>query len=341
MALIIRHGSSEVLAAAAHGFERFVTCVGGDADQVLGDVGLTPDDIVEPTRAISLSTYCGMLDRASARARNPNFGLSYGSQFEPQMLGLIGFIALASPTVGSALKNFMELFPLHQSGTETRLVRDHDVLRMEYRIVDPTIADRRHDAEFTIAAFANLARHALGADWSPVRVEFEHAAPADARDHNVMFDADVKFGKPTNALILREDRLDTPMPNGNLRLLDVLRASLVAVACRSPQPSDDLLERARAEIRTRLADGPISLGALADHLRVPMWTLQRRLSHKGLSYTELVEQVRRDLAMHYIQQPGTSLTETALLLGYSEASAFSRAFRQWFGAPPRSFRPQK
>jgi hypothetical protein len=200
--------STEVLAAAAAGFEQFVEQNGGDSDRVLGEVGLSSDAIAEPTRAMPLSAYCRMLEEAAERTLNPNFGLLYGRQFEPQMLGLIGFIALASPTVGSALRNFTELFPLHQNGTETRLASRNGELHMEYRITDPAIMRRRQDAEFTLAAFANVVRHGLGPNWSPVRVEFEHASPHEVADFDRTFDAEARFGCATNALIFRPDGLD-------------------------------------------------------------------------------------------------------------------------------------
>jgi AraC-like DNA-binding protein len=147
------------------------------------------------------------------------------------------------------------------------------------------------------------------------------------------------FGKSANALIFRPEQLDAPLPGGNAPLLDVLCASLTAVSCdNGPDDSSDLLTRARNEIQSRMAEGSVSLKSVADGLKAPVWTLQRRLRDQGITFSELVEDVRRKLARHYVHQSGIPLTEVALLLGYSEASAFSRAFRQWYGVSPRTLR---
>jgi AraC-like DNA-binding protein len=327
---------SHVLAAAAAGFEVYVTEAGGDPDRVLGNSGLRSDDIADPTRSLALSSYCEMLESAAAATRNPNFGLRYGAQFKPQMFGLIGFIALASPTAGAALGNFVDMFPLHQNGTETRIYFNGEVVRMEYRILDPAISNRRQDAEFTIAAFANLARLCLGDDFTPVRIDFEHPAPESQADHHHIFDADVLFLQPSNALVLRATCLDARMPEGNLSLLNVLRSSLEALTGR-PQ-EEDVVARVRAEIRGRLATGPVTLAAVADRLRIPSWTMQRRLSERGISYSDLIDDVRRDLAGVYLRQPHLPLTDIAQFLGYSEPSAFSRAFRHWHDCAPSAYR---
>lgn len=331
--------SSHVLAAAAAGFESYVKSTGGDSEVVLNEIGLRSKDIADPTKAIALSSYCSMLNGAARETRSANFGLKYGRQFSPQMFGLIGFIAMASPDVGSALRNFVELFPHHQNGTETKIGFGSDLVRIEYRILDPDIIDRRQDAEFTLAAFANVMRMCMGPSWSPVQVDFEHPEPEKVADHFHIFDSDITFLQPTNALVMRAEKLDAPMPNGNPQLLEVLRASLAAVACQKKE--DDLVSRARAEIRGRLASRSVTLADIADRLRVPTWTLQRRLAEYGLTFSAVVDWVRRDIAALYLDQAHMPLSEIALLLGYSEASAFSRAFRQWTDMSPQSFRKSR
>lgn len=336
VALMPVAGFSQVLAAAASGFERYLGQRGGDPYAVLGNVGLTPKDIDQPTNIISLVTYCRMLETAAASLHDMNFGLNYGRQFEPEMFGLIGFVALASPNVGAALKNFIDLFPLHQNGTETRVAMKGDFLRMEYRILDEKIVCRRQDAEFTIAAFANVAKRCLGQQFRPVKVEFEHPQPSSASDHHHVFDTEVAFSQKTNALVMRVSNLDMPLPHSNLQLLDVLRCSLQSVACEHSRV--DLVTRVRAEIRSRLANQAVNLEMVADALSMPRWNLQRRLADEGLTYSTLVDGVRRDLAADYIGQRHIPLSEVAYLLGYSELSAFSRAFRKWHEVSPQSFR---
>lgn len=329
--------SSCVLAAAATNFTDMVKGRGGDPDRVLGKAALTPSILDNPTAAINLAGYCRMLEYAAEETRYGNFGLWYGQSFTPDMLGLIGYIALASPTLGSALENFLRLFPLHQHHTETRMVYEGHLLRLEYRILDGSIIRRRQDAELTMGMFANVVRRVLGRRWAPLEVHFEHVQPEQAGEHSRAFDADVLFAQPTNALVMRAEHLGEPMPEKNMRLLDVLQASLQKL---SVPPTVDTIDLVKTVIRQRLASGAPRLEEVAQALQLPHWTLQRRLAEVGLSFSGLVDVTRQELARDYVRQLHVPLSEIALLLGYAEASAFSRAFKGWFGVSPKGYRAE-
>ncbi|GAB7205195.1 hypothetical protein OS31_21120 [Dickeya oryzae] len=98
------------------------------------------------------------------------------------------------------------------------------------------------------------------------------------------------------------------------------------------------MELARARLRQVLSQGEPSLDEVAESIGLSSWSLQRRLKDEGITFTQLVEKVRCEMATHYLQQRQLSISEMAFLLGYSEVSAFSRAFRRWFGISPRQWR---
>ena len=101
-----------------------------------------------------------------------------------------------------------------------------------------------------------------------------------------------------------------------------------------------LVEATRGQVRQLLLAGEPPLETVAEQLGLAPWSLQRRLRDEGLSFSQLVDGVRRELATHYLGQPQLPISQLAPLLGYSEASAFSRAFRRWFGVGPRQWRQQ-
>lgn len=329
-------GQRNVLAAAASGVADFIHSHGGDSVRVLGQAGVPDHAIGDPLLALDLGDYCAMMELAAAETRHDNFGLWFGQQFQPRALGLIGEIALASPTLGAAVENVATLFPFHQQATETRLARDGELLRLEYRILDGRIVERRQDAELTMGMFANIFRACLGAGWAPEEVHFEHLRPLDWREHQNAFDAPVHFGQRTNCVVFRDAQLDRRMPQGDLGRLTGLRDRLLAVA--GGTGAAPFLERVRAEIRSRLAEGYPHVEDVAEALDMPRWTLQRRLADHGISFSAAVEGVRRDLAALYVRQRHVPLSDVADLLGYSELSAFSRAFRRWFDAAPLNWR---
>ncbi|WP_223677547.1 AraC-like transcriptional regulator QhpR [Azospirillum agricola] len=330
-----------ILAAAASGVADFIAGQGGHPDDVFHRAGVEEKALGQPTLALDLGAYVAMMEVAARDTGNDNFGLLFGRQFQPEMLGLIGRIALAAPTLGSALDHLARLFPFHQQATETRFVRDGEFLRLEYRILDGRIVERRQDAELTMGMFANVVRAGLGPSWMPEEVLFEHPRPEGWRQHEALFDAPAHFGQRTNALVLRDrnlDRrmLDRRMPGGDMARLTALCGTLVGIAGDTGTPA--LLDRVKAEVRARLPEGYPYVEDIADALGIARWTLQRRLADEGLSFSDLVERVRRELAGVYIRQRHVPVADIGVLLGYSEVSAFSRAFRRWFGVSPLGMR---
>mgnify|MGYP001806463642 FL=1 len=330
------NGQRNILAAAASGVADFIHRHGGDSARVLGRSGVPEHAMGDPLLALDLGDYCAMMELAAQETRHDNFGLWFGQQFQPKALGLIGEIALASPTLGAAVENLAGLFPFHQQATETRLARESGLLRLEYRILDGRILERRQDAELTMGMFANVFRACLGSGWTPEEVHFEHPRPLEWRQHQSAFDAAIHFGQRTNALVFRDASLHRRMPAGDLGRLTALRERLMAVV--GGRGAAPFLERVRAEIRSRLADGYPHVEEVAEALDLARWTLQRRLADHGGSFSVVVEGVRRDLAALYVRQRHVPLADVAQLLGYSELSAFSRAFRRWFSVAPLRWR---
>lgn len=336
-----------VLAAAATGVCQFIREQGCDPDRVALSAGLRLDQSLSQTASLDLAGYCLLFEETTRQSGHAGVGLSYGRHFTPDMLGLIGFIAMASPTLGNAVENVAELFPYHQSGTITRLVHQDDgCARLEYRIVTGGIIGREQDAELTMGMFCNIFRHVLGQHWAPRAIWLEHRRIASAGEYDDAFGAPVHFGMGVNAVVFDRAEMGCIMPQGNVRLLDVLRCSLTslspATAGRAAEPAvDPLLSRIRTEIRYSMGQGVPALSHVAETLRMPRWTLQRRLDGMGVTFSALVERTRQELAREYLARPTMPIGEIALLLGYSEISAFSRAFRKWTGVSPRLYRASR
>lgn len=325
-----------VLAAAASGIDEQVRGNGGDPEALLSSLHVNPRTLQDGKSAIDLSIYVKLMESAARVTRNDNFGLDYGQGFTPERLGLIGLLAITSSNLGAALCNLAELFPFHQQATQTRLARQGAYVRLEYRILDGDIVDRRQDAELTMGMFANIIRHCLGRHWSPEEVHCEHLRPESWRAHERAFDAPFHFGQRTNALVFKAADLDQPMPGADLQRCAGLRQELISIAKDTGKLG--IVDRVKSEVRSCLTESNASIGAVADALGLPRWTLQRRLDREGWSFSGLVDRVRRELAVHYLRQPFARISDVGYMLGYSELSAFSRAFKRWEAVSPQDYR---
>lgn len=326
-----------VLAPAATGAVSFIERNGGDVDRVFGHSGIEPSSIDNPTLSLSLNAYCGLFEEAARHTQNDNFGLWFGNQFMPRDLGMLGYVAVASPTLGSALENLVGYFDFHQQGSTMRLSRADCLLKLDYQIHDGRIVERRQDAELSLGMFLNIFRECLGPHWGPEEVHFEHPKPLDWKEHDRAFEAPVYFNQPTNALLFRPDLLAGDMPNGDTRLLAIVQTCLSSLGFND-NIAESLVDRLRNLLRVKLPEGYPSLESVAAEMNLSVSAVQRVLAFEGLSYKDLVERTRQDLSLLYLRQVHLPLSEIAFLLGYSELSAFSRAFRRWHDVSPRDYR---
>ncbi|MBT4934088.1 MAG: AraC family transcriptional regulator [Rhodospirillaceae bacterium] len=327
-----------ILASAATGIVDHICEQGGDIDSIFGNSGLAPSMAGETTLQLKLSSFCRLFEEAARRTENQNFGLWFGNQFKPQDLGLWGYVGVTSPTLGAALENLVSYFPYHQENSMLNLRSRNDGMMMfEYQITAPEIVERRQDAELSLGMFLNVFRECLGQDWTPEEVYFEHPKPEAAKAHENAFGAAAYFSQPVNALVFKPEILDHPMPSCDLALMTMMQTCLAELGS-GRDGFESVTDRVRSVIRMKLPEGCPSLEIVGEALQLSSASIQRELSLAGLTYKELIQATRYDLAHAYLKQRHLPLSEIAFLLGYSELSAFSRAVRRWTGESPRAMR---
>jgi AraC-like DNA-binding protein len=325
-----------VSAAAASGVVGLIGQCGGDAGRILHAARLAPRDLEQPHNALGLSNYCALFEQAARQTGMGSFGLRFGAQYQAEQMGALGQLVLQSPTLGQALRHLCAFFPAIQEHSTLALREQDGLVALEYQIADGRITQRRQDAELSIALFNSLLRRALGPGWAPEEVHFEHLRAADAGEAAGLLNAPVYYAAPRNALLFRPAVLAAPMPGAAPHRLAALRAELHArVAAAAPA---DFTGRVTSAIREALAEGDAGIARVASRLGFSRAGLYRRLAAQGMDFSALTQSVRREMAEMYVAQPGIAFTDVALLLGYSELSAFSRAFARWTGLSPARYR---
>ncbi len=173
-------------------------------------------------------------------------------------------------------------------------------------------------------------------------ISFTHACPAGVapEEYERVLSAPVRFETEFNEGRFASALLDAPLPNADVSLFPIVAevASRRLAALRMASGAPMAIEQIRRHIGVQIAKGRIALPDVAAAAGLPPRTLQRRLATKNVSFSELLDDVRRDLARQYLLDPSISLTEVGFLLGYSEQSTFNHAFRKWFGVSPTVWR---
>ncbi len=325
-----------VSSVAASGVLGLIGEYGGDHDRILGAARVDMREIANPAAQLGLRSYCDLFEQAARQTGVDHFGLRFGRLYQVETIGTLAQLALNSPTLGAALHNLCRYFPALQEHSTLALRDDGVLLRLEYQIRDGRITSRRQDAELSIGIFNNFFRRCFGAKWSPEEVHFEHLRGAEAGAHEAILNAPVYFAQSTNAILFRRTALTAPMPGANPALLPALHAELSGRAAAA-RP-DDFAGQVVQEIRANFCCGAPSIEKVASRLGLSRATLYRRLAAAGLDFSQATQTVRQELALIYAAQPHIQFAEIAALLGYSEPSAFSRAFRRWTGMSPAAFR---
>lgn len=189
----------------------------------------------------------------------------------------------------------------------------------------------------TFAALAVLGRRTTNVEWTARETRFQHPAPSDIREHERIFRCPVRFGAAANEFVFDSAYLTLPIVKADPSLCALLDRHAEGLLAKYPR-EDSLVERVRTILKDELNGGDASLESVARQLSLSERTLQRKLRALGTSHNELLDQMRKDLAVRYLREPEMAVCEVAYLLGFSESSAFHRAFKRWTGTSPNEFR---
>jgi AraC-like DNA-binding protein len=306
--------------------------------ELLDEAGILPEQLGDPNAWISVRRSSALFEAAAIATNDPAFTLSFAAQIPLHDLGVFAHIMLSSPTIGGAFANGCRYFGLQTTGASVRLVVEGRDAELSYGIHDPTIVRHGQNTEMVFTLLTRLTREATGDPrWAPREIRFRHRRPANVAVQQAMFRCPLVFDQPDDALVVSPDDLRTRLQKADA----VLLRSLVAGADAS-LPADaeaqSFHHHLRRAVAASLRSGDIAIEHVAMRLDTSARTIQRRLQERGQTFQALVAETRLALAQHYLHDASRSLTDTAFLLGYSDLSAFSRAFRRWTGQSALEFR---
>jgi AraC-like DNA-binding protein len=301
---------------------------GGQVEAILAREKIGPAEYFDPETRLRHSVVLELLG-SNVDAGDPEVGLRAGESIQPGDFALLEYAARSCPTLGDAVRCFARYLVLLHEGAEIALVEAGDHVMWRHRITDgvpqPPAAN-----DFVMAACNAFARTYCHYYEPPLEVHFAHPEPANRATYEKHFRTTVRFGAPDNAFILTRDQLAVPLTRSD----SLLRSEY-------ERHAEELLGRVRdgsgivhAVRRVLLADlrtGGCTMTTTARKLAMSVATLRRRLEEVDATYASVVDAVRYDLARKYLADPGMATGEVAFLLGFQEASSFSKAFRRWSG----------
>jgi AraC-like DNA-binding protein len=319
------------------GMVRVLRDAGWSEHRIAATLGLRRDQL-GLQRRIPLEKYLALLDLAADVSRSEHFGLHFGATQAFDTVGLLAYIMRNSPNLGAAITNAMRYLRLHVDGAELSLAFAGPEARLVYRLTSLSVRPSRHYSELLMASFLRFVRLSVDDRWSPREVHFGHEPPTDIAPYRAMFGGLVRFAQSDDAMVFERTLLSRALRTADHQLLRILEEHARAVLAELPVANDDLIARLQQFVVGALPNDGAGLSAAARALGMSVRTLQRRLREHDIVYARLVDEVRRRLSDKYLADASLSLGEIAYLLGYSESSAFNRAYRRWNGRTPAADR---
>lgn len=270
---------------------------------------------------------------------DPCFGLRVAEHMRPQSLHGLGFSWLASDTLLDALHRLVRYQRLISTAAEFSLREDDGMVQLvsSGHFMGHEIAPASIDA--AMGVFLRMCRMSCGESFHPCRVSFVHARPSCFDRFYEYFRAPIGFGADENALFFDKQMLNEPLPDANPELARANDQVIIDYLQRFDRESISM--QVRAQLIERLPDGQLAQKDVASALHMSVRNLQRRLLDEGDNFKQLLDDTRRELASQYIREKHRSIGEITYLLGFTEPSNFTRAFRRWTGMSPKEFRSEQ
>lgn len=302
----------------------------------LAEVRLPMAILERPDIEIPIEKYTQLLE-VVARKSNPHIGLDMGQSIEPADLGVFGHAMAAAAKVSQMLAIMSQYLYVFAQANRIRVETGRSRTIISYRYTMPQVAHYQQDVEFATTAIFTMLRKLTGRLIRPVYIDFEHKRPAYSKQHSQVFNCEVRFERRGNRIHLNKSVLDLPIISADQSLFNALESNL-AEQLKIRSDEDDLIKKVNHLISVSLGDGGADIRATAKKLGVSQRTLQRRLANEGYVFSEMVERIRRAIALEYVEFSNFSLTDIALMVGYGDQSSLTRAVRRWSGKSPQQIR---
>jgi AraC-like DNA-binding protein len=303
-------------------------------EKMLAVAGVSAAALADPESRVEVERVEKLWELAVTTLRDAAFPIQVARITTVEDHDVMGLAILCAPDGRDALERAVRYGRLFtEAGTWVQHA-DGERVTIEWRTDRPRSQGANAAAECAIGEFVHAIRLTTGRRFVPRQVFFRHAPPRDASKHEEFFGCEVRFGSALAGFSFAAGELDAWKAQPNPALSDfVIRHAEEALARRSEGLS--LSHRVQAAVLADLCGGHVSAQSVARRLHVSERTLRRQLRDEGVGFRELFDSVRKSRA-HALLAERRSTKEVAFLLGFSEASAFSRAFKRWTGRSPGS-----
>lgn len=313
-------------------------------DQMLVNAGIDQKKLSQPDYRIPLVQILKLQALQQEQSQDESWGIKLGAQVRPRFFQVLGYAAMSSESLEDAIQQLIRFETLVWDLGISEFKPGKEFSKIQLKTLLPDIIPTQI-IELAIAGWVNFGREII-ADRSkldqtpmPITIHFRHKAPADLTEHQNFFNCTILFEQKENAVVIANTLLTEPTRDSDPHLKQLMNTKGDDLL-KSYRLDINLSNEVRALICQQLPQGEPDIEQVAAHLKLPVRTLRKRLQESDTNFKTLLEEVRFELAQAYLMDTKLSLIDIAFMLGFSEQSAFSRAFKRWYGSTPSQYRSQ-
>ena len=317
---------------------RLLEMYGLDAHEMLRRHGVDPELLNKADARIPADIWDSITQEAAEQIPDPAFALNSARCWHPSNLGVLGYAWLSSSTLRTGLGRLVRYWRLLGEASTANLTESSSglTLAMDRGKSAPEI--EAVIVDFAVSLLVDMCRMNAGSSLRPVSVHLRRSRPKHAEVYRRHFGCPVHFDANEDSFTISLKDVDRKLPTSNRQIaatLDQILADRLGHLDKR-----DVVARCQARLFEQLVSGEVSEEAMAEQLHMSRRTLQRKLAEADLTFQKLVDDTRRDLAVRHLDDPRHSITDVTFLLGFSQQSAFTRAFKRWTGMSPSEYRAQ-
>lgn len=313
----------------------YLKSCGHDPAPLFLKAGINPELINKSDARLKVANVDRLWHLAVEVLDDPCFGVKMATHWHPSRMGSLGYAWLVSTSLRTAIERLVRYMHVVTEAIDLKTSNTPRGLTISLYI-DPSVNKLPQQEAAPLALLMHMCRYNYGEELTAIDVSLAHEEPDCSKDISDFFKSPITYGAKISSITFSVKDVDKKLNTGNRTLAlmhdDLLMRYLIKIK------KGDFIEQIKSIIIDHLPDGHVTDQLVAKELNLSERGLQRKLKEKGTTFRTVLDEVRKMIAIQYIKDPVNRMSDITFLIGFSEQSAFSRAFKKWTGISPLKYR---
>ncbi|MFW1763038.1 AraC family transcriptional regulator [Acinetobacter calcoaceticus] len=325
--------TATALASWVKAIQKALEKAGVDSQPLLKQAGLDVQALNDPDARYSLKNTANLWKLAVQATQDSCFGLKVASQVNQNTFHVLGHSLITSTTLKEMFLRIIRYFRIVTDIPELEFYGEG---KNHYFVIHVPDEVQPESIDAFISVFIRSSRALQSSVFSPLRIELRRSEPQDLETFQSILKAPIVFNAPKDMIVFDTATIEQPLDGGNPSLTQEYDEIINRYLARFDK--ENILARVKVKLIEKLSTGDFQQQDVAKSLGLSIRSLQRKLSAENTSYSELLDNTRHELALSYIKNSSHNITEIAYILGFTDVSSFTRAFRRWTDLSPLHYR---